>query len=100
MKVADDIQPFTNPTPGGGDNGDDERKIWVLLVERPLDLGGDLTLYMTEPAALEAAHKYVAAHWPGPEPAPSDPEDAIWAYNLLDVDEHLVVGPWVVESEG
>lgn len=98
MKVVGDSQPLTSQPPRGGDNGDDERQVWVLLVERPLDVGGDLTLYMTQPAALEAARAYVVERWPASEPAPDDPEEAVWSYNLLDVDEHLVVGPWAVES--
>lgn len=96
MKAKVDPQPRADLIHQLGDRG--EAMIWVLLVERPLGIGGDLALYTTERAALAAAHSYVVHHWHESEPAPDDPEDAIWSYNLLDVDEHLIVGSWVVES--
>lgn len=72
--------------------------VWVFLVERPLSAGGDLSLYAAESTALEGARAYVLERWPADKPLPADPEELVDAYNLLDVDEFVIVGPWTVAS--
>lgn len=60
----------------------DSFEIWVLLVERPLDTGADLSLHLHELAAHHTARTHMEAAWPAHSgPMPSDIHAAIEIYN-------------------
>lgn len=56
----------------------DSLEVWVLLVERPLDTGADLSLHWHELEARHAARRHMEAAWPDHlGPMPSDVNAAI-----------------------
>ena len=77
----------------------DRVTIWVLLIERGVDEGADLSLHWREPAALAAARRHLEQAWPPNELLSTDVHEAIEMYNQLPgVAEHVLVAPFSIEG--
>lgn len=77
----------------------DQVTIWVLLIERGVDEGADLSLYWREPAASAAARRHLEQAWPVNEMLSTDVNEAIETYNLLPgVAEHVLMAPFSIEG--
>lgn len=83
-----------------GNEADDRLRVWVLLIERPMDTGADLSLYWQEIDALRAARKHMEPDWPHEAGTmPSNVHDAIERFNAHhDGCEHLWLGPTPITS--
>jgi hypothetical protein len=72
--------------------------VWVCLVERDLERGGDLSIYTTEAAALGAAVEYIHGRWDHDVALPANAVDILNAYNDSILDEHVIVDAWRVRQ--
>lgn len=71
--------------------------VWVLLIERDIEVGADLTLFWQEAAASAAAWEYLVEAWPDGQPFPTDVQAAIEIYNQQSgVGEHVLVAAFPV----
>lgn len=83
-----------------GDEADERLQVWVLLIERPLDTGADLSLYWHELDALRAARTHMESDWPQEAGTmPSNVPAAIELFNAhQDGCEHLWLGSTPIKS--
>ena len=73
--------------------------VWVLAIERGLDVGADIRVFWSRDEAHRAAQSYLAEVWSGGR-IPGDLDDAIEAHNSSSVgSEHVYVGRLAVEGE-
>lgn len=73
--------------------------VWVLLIERGVDKGADLSLHWREPTVSAAARRHLEQAWPVEDPMPAEIQEAIEMYNQLPgVAEHVVVAPFSIEG--
>jgi hypothetical protein len=72
--------------------------VWVLLVERSLGEGGDLTLFWHEGDASRAALEHVTARWPDDTaPIPPNAHVAVEQYNQLPgIGEYVVLATFPI----
>ena len=83
-----------------GDEADERLQVWVLLIERPLDVGADLSLYWQELDALRAAQEHMEPDWPQEAGTmPNNISAAIELFNAhQDGCEHIWLGPAPIKS--
>ena len=73
--------------------------VWVFLVERGVEAGGDIQVFAAGSDAHAAALTYTAEHWPDSDVAiPADRSEAIETYNRLVTDEVITVAPQPVRE--
>ena len=73
-------------------------EVWVCLVERDLERGGDLSIFATEAAAFGAAVEYIHERWDRDTALPANAVDVLNAYNDSILDEHVIVDAWRVQQ--
>ncbi|MCP3854932.1 MAG: hypothetical protein GY698_09385 [Actinomycetia bacterium] len=77
----------------------DRVAVWVLLIERSVHQGAELSLHWRESAASLAARRYLEQAWSADHPLPTDLQEAIETYNQLSaVAEHVLLAPFSIEG--
>jgi len=78
---------------------EDRVAVWVVLIERGVDEGAELSLHWRESAASLAARQYLERTWPMDNPLPTEMQEAIEIYNQLSgVAEHVLLAPFSIEG--